>query len=155
MAVAVAGSCSSDLTPGLETSICCRCTSKKKKKNVWDRNVGVNLILFSIMYEIVDCSHLSGLSYLHSSFFFNIIYGGIFIKIRIILKLEGTSEVSHPVVSVMLILFLPYSANTKNSKFISIINDTVLEIIYDSLCIEGKLSGCYGYTQKNWKNKQR
>ena len=34
VAVAVAGSCSSDLTPSLGTSICRRCSPKKKKKKV-------------------------------------------------------------------------------------------------------------------------
>ena len=32
VAVAVAGSCSSDLAPSLGTSICCGCGPKKKKK---------------------------------------------------------------------------------------------------------------------------
>jgi len=32
VAVTEAGSCSSDLTPSLGTSICCRCGSKKEKK---------------------------------------------------------------------------------------------------------------------------
>ena len=32
VAVAVAGSCSSNLTPSLGTFICCRCAPKKKKK---------------------------------------------------------------------------------------------------------------------------
>ena len=32
VAVAVASSCSSNLTPNLGTSICCRCGPKKKKK---------------------------------------------------------------------------------------------------------------------------
>ena len=33
VAVAQAGSCSSDSTPGLETSICHRCSHKKQRKN--------------------------------------------------------------------------------------------------------------------------
>ena len=33
IAVAVAGSCSSDSTPSLGTSICCRCGPKKQKTN--------------------------------------------------------------------------------------------------------------------------
>ena len=32
MAVVQAGSCSSDLTPSLGTSVCCRCSYKKDKK---------------------------------------------------------------------------------------------------------------------------
>ena len=35
VAVAVASSYSSYLTPGLRTSICCRCGPKKKKKNIF------------------------------------------------------------------------------------------------------------------------
>ena len=34
VAVAYAGSCSSDSTPSLRTSICCRCTLKKKKSSL-------------------------------------------------------------------------------------------------------------------------
>jgi len=37
MAMALAGSCSSKLTPSLGTSICCRCGPKKKKKKKRER----------------------------------------------------------------------------------------------------------------------
>ena len=33
VAAAWAGSCSTDLTPSLATSMCCRCGPKKRKKN--------------------------------------------------------------------------------------------------------------------------
>ena len=36
--VAWAGGCSLDLTPGLETSICCRCSPKRKNKTKQNKN---------------------------------------------------------------------------------------------------------------------
>ena len=38
--VSVASSCSSDLTPGLGTSICCRCGPKKQKKGEGGKKEG-------------------------------------------------------------------------------------------------------------------
>ena len=55
VAVAKASSCSSNLTPNLGTSMCCRCGHKKKKEisdveHLFVCFLGINLSYFDLLY---------------------------------------------------------------------------------------------------------
>ena len=50
VAVAQAGSCSSDLTPSPGTSICCKCGDKKKKKKISSIILLAYFVCFALLW---------------------------------------------------------------------------------------------------------
>ena len=61
VAVVRAGTCSSDLTPNLETSICCGCGPKKKgkKKIIIMKKTLCRVRSFSVIRTIIILAHMS------------------------------------------------------------------------------------------------